>query len=330
MPTPLKIAFTSCAEATQFPSQPVWTRIAEAQPDHLVLLGDAAYYDVHGADTASVQAMSAEQFGRHAHRRLQQQLDCPEFRALVAQVPTSAIWDDHDFLWNNACGADLAADPQWRDHLAYSRCLFSAFRAALAARPGPGRMPLFETIDHTRPPPAPGYQRVPLADGVVLHLTDGRSFKAGNGHKALLGQPQMAALIAGCAEPQAIHIVASGVVFERDTWLANSADQGETWADCHQEHDQLLALAAQRRLLLLSGDIHRNAFRRYQRYAGETCLFEATASGAALPAWMMTSRNPTTLHHWGLATVHDDRVEVGLYHSGGLAERHTIPHDDWQ
>ncbi len=32
MPTPLKIAFTSCAEATQFPRPPVWTRIADAWP----------------------------------------------------------------------------------------------------------------------------------------------------------------------------------------------------------------------------------------------------------------------------------------------------------
>ncbi|WP_295374582.1 alkaline phosphatase D family protein [uncultured Pseudacidovorax sp.] len=330
MPQPLKIAFTSCAEATQFPSQPVWTRIAEAQPDHLVLLGDSVYYDVHGSDMGAIQRMSAEQFGRHAHGRLQRQLDCPEFRALVAGVRTHAIWDDHDFLWNNARGADLAAGPQWREHLAYSRCLFRAFRDALAASPGPGRMPAFDSIDHTRPPPAPGYQRLRLAEDVVLHLTDGRSFKAGNGSKALLGQPQMSELVAGCDDPQAVHLVASGVVFERDTWLANGADRGETWADCPQEHDQLLALAAQRRLLLLSGDIHRNAFRRYQRYAGETCLFEATASGAALPAWMMASRNPTTLHHWGLATVHADRVEVGLYHSGGLAESHTIPRDKWQ
>ncbi|WP_304303646.1 hypothetical protein [Pseudacidovorax intermedius] len=36
MPTPLKIAFTSCAEATQFPRPPVWTRIADAWPAPLV------------------------------------------------------------------------------------------------------------------------------------------------------------------------------------------------------------------------------------------------------------------------------------------------------
>lgn len=323
---PLKIAFTSCAEATQFPHQPVWDRIAQARPDHLVLLGDSVYYDVHDADTARIKAMSVGDFGRHAHDRWRRQLDCPEFRALVGRVPTHAIWDDHDFLWNNACGADLAADPQWDGHLAYSRCLFRAFRDALAMRPGPGRMPAFETFDHTVPMPPPGYAPLQLAPGVRLHLTDGRSHKAGNGRKALLGRAQIAALADNCASGD-IHVVASGVVFEKKSWWGGNAS-GETWADCEDEHRALLDLAMRRRrLILLSGDIHDLRFARYRRAEADCWLYEATASGAALPDWLLASDHPKTRDHWGLLTIDDDGVEVGLYHAGGLAQQHRIGRD---
>ena len=41
----MKIAFTSCIDAIDDPSQAVWGRIRKLAPDVLVLLGDTMYMD---------------------------------------------------------------------------------------------------------------------------------------------------------------------------------------------------------------------------------------------------------------------------------------------
>ena len=40
-----KLVFTSCMDAENAPSQPVWTAIQADQPDVLMLLGDQIYMD---------------------------------------------------------------------------------------------------------------------------------------------------------------------------------------------------------------------------------------------------------------------------------------------
>ena len=48
------------------------------------------------------------------------------------RVTVSATWDDHDFLWNDACGATLAKQPQHSGKIALSTAFFGAYRRALA------------------------------------------------------------------------------------------------------------------------------------------------------------------------------------------------------
>ena len=99
-----KLAFTSCASATAYPhSQPVWAQIAAESPDALVLLGDSIYIDVPGQ-----VPLGDHEFAVHVHQLYQRQLAIPEFRALVARVGlrSFAIWDDHDFLWNDVLGKE--------------------------------------------------------------------------------------------------------------------------------------------------------------------------------------------------------------------------------
>ena len=103
----MRIAFTSCMTPFHFPAQPVWDEIAAADPDVLVLLGDSAYYDADGSSMSAVKAMSAFAFATHAHGRLAKQVAISNFQALIARpkLATYAIWDDHDFMFNGACGS---------------------------------------------------------------------------------------------------------------------------------------------------------------------------------------------------------------------------------
>jgi len=320
----MRIAFASCMTPFRFPSQPAWNDVAPANPDELVLLGDSVYYDADGSSMGAVQAMNASAFAAHAHFRLSRQLAVPEFRALVGRpgLRTHAIWDDHDFLWNNACGGDVAGQPTVRDLVAPARALFAAYRRTLAARLAPGSFPA------TPPPfsastPAPGYSNVLLGNGVLLHLTDGRSFKTRRGRRALLGTPQLDAMeaamqAADVADPTTVHLVTSGVVFE--------ARHGECWLDCQAEYNRMLGLATRHRILMLSGDIHDNNVAAYALPGGKV-LFEATSSGAAVCTLVTVG---TEQRNFGLLDIDAHQVQVRIFKFGDLQFHIAIDRATWQ
>ncbi|MBK6639352.1 MAG: alkaline phosphatase D family protein, partial [Rhodocyclaceae bacterium] len=102
----MKIAFTSCMAFTVFAQQPVWDQIAAQRPDRLLLLGDSVYIDAppYPIGMTHPKQMAPVEFLQHVLHRWRTQLDQPQFRALVSAVPTDAIWDDHDFLWDESYG----------------------------------------------------------------------------------------------------------------------------------------------------------------------------------------------------------------------------------
>jgi alkaline phosphatase D len=305
----MKIAFTSCMSAQMFNDQPVWDEIAKVEPDVLVLLGDSIYLDVGGPfGSVTLMKLAETELAQHAHTLYTLQIEQPQFKALVQQpnLTTYAIWDDHDFLWNNACGADVAASPLLRG-LAYpSRAMFAAWRSALANRLSVGSFP-DKLPFWSNDTPAPGYSCVQIGEGIYLHLTDGRSFKRRNG-KALLGSAQIAqletqleALPAG-----AVHLICSGIVFE--------ANSGECWLACQNEHQKLLAMAQRYNLFMLSGDIHDNNLAAYQiDQNANRYLYEATASGAALRIKVIFG---SLQRNWGLIEINDTELNFALFKAG--------------
>lgn len=103
----MKVAFTSCFNAELFKNQPVWNEIAAKGPDVMVLLGDSMYLDFGDAvNMSGVQQLSQTAFAQRAHTKFKRQLDQPDFKALIStpNLKTYAIWDDHDFLWNDERG----------------------------------------------------------------------------------------------------------------------------------------------------------------------------------------------------------------------------------
>ncbi|MGO4394864.1 hypothetical protein AB4Z46_26250 [Variovorax sp. M-6] len=317
----MRIAFTSCMTAFHFPVQTIWDEIAAADPTVLVLLGDSAYYDADGSSMAAVKAMSAFEFATHAMARLGSQVAIANFQSLVARpaLSTYAIWDDHDFMFNGACGAEIARQPDLSPLIAPSRAVFNAFRTALAARLAPGSFPSTPP-GFDRRTPAPGYVNVALAEDVLLHLTDGRSFKAKGGRRALLGKAQTDAIEAACAaaDPKTVHLVASGIVYD--------ARNGETWLDCEAEYNWMQQLAAKHRVLILSGDIHDNNLATY-RLAGGRNLFEATASGAAIATAVTVG---AVQRNWGLLQIDADNVDIAIFKSGSTQYQGRIARAPWQ
>ena len=104
-----RIAFVSCAHPVLCPVQPAWHAIAAAEPDLLLLLGDNTYMSWEGKKWLidDLRDNYAKQFA------------VPGFKRLLQTTPHLAIWDDHDFGWNDCVGSELDAG-----QLAATRALF--------------------------------------------------------------------------------------------------------------------------------------------------------------------------------------------------------------
>ena len=270
----MKIAFTSCMASTVFAQQPVWDQNAAQRPNRLLLLGDSIYIDAppYPIGITHPQHMAPMAFLQHVLWRWRTQLDQPQFRALVRAVPTDAVWDAHDYLWDACDGGGAIHQRTVQEHIRISRALFNAFRRTLDARLAPSSFPSADddaVINQPDEPP-PGYCHRALALDMHLHLTDGRSWRLG---RDLLGAAQRAQIEHQlAAAPAAVHLVASGSVVQ--------ADDGARWA-LFDDHAWLLALARQYKILVLSGDIHANRFKSI-KVGDDRWLHDATASGAAV------------------------------------------------
>jgi alkaline phosphatase D len=270
----MKIAFTSCMAFTVFAQQPVWDQIAAQRPDRLLLLGDSVYIDAgpYPIGMTHPKQMAPVEFLQHVLHRWRTQLDQPQFRALVAAVPTDAIWDDHDFLWDESYGERAIEKVVYKENIRISRALFNAFRRTLDERLAPGSFPSAyndASINQPNEPP-PGYRHRALAPDLHLHLTDGRSWRIG---KDLLGANQRAQIEAKlAAAPAAVHLIASGSVVQ--------ADDDARWS-LFDDYNWLVGLARTYKILVLSGDIHANRFKSTNLGDGRW-LHDATASGAAV------------------------------------------------
>ena len=298
----MKIAFTSCMSTQVFADQPVWDDIAKLAPDQVVLLGDSIYIDAIPHPTHP-KKMGEDDFQRHVFGLWRALVDQPQFAALVRQVPTNAIWDDHDFLWNESYDEKAITKRIYRDKLRWSRAVFNAFRRALAVQFAPGLPNSFPEVynvavlaDPNEGPP--GYQFKDLGDGVALHLTDGRSWRL---KRVLLGQTQRDQIASAmqALPPETVHLLASGSVIEDH--------KGDRWGD-FEDYAWLLDLARQHKIIVLSGDIHQNRFDPIDLGAGKS-LFDATASGAAVRRGVTVG---SERRNFGLLEIGADEITVSF------------------
>lgn len=314
----MRLAFASCCFTRVIAGQPVWDTIAAQAPDHLVLLGDLLYLDV--LTPQPPQEMADLTFAQHLFALYRELVGQPQLSALVRALPPGrvhALWSDHDFLWHDACGAEL--HPQHTRKLELSTAFHEAFRDALAQRLAPGSFP--DSVEDPRfwraghPLATPS---VALAPDAWLHLSDGRSHRTRTwllpeSKRALLGTAQRQRFEARLdAAPDALHLWASG---------STIADYLRYPQDLHWLRER----AATHRMLVLSGDLHRNAFDTHATRGFP--LHEATSSGAAVRD-AVTAGVVRSNH--GLVEVDDATVRVRLYRHGRVEAQRCIERTRWQ
>jgi phosphodiesterase/alkaline phosphatase D-like protein len=227
----LKIVAASCANLRDVPEPPVWAEIRAERPDVLLLLGDNVYLerDDH-ADPAMLAADLRLQYAA--------QFAQPGFAELVADLRArgarlEAIYDDHDFVGDNRCGASCA-EP-----------LRQAARAEFVA----AFAPVCTGADVYR------HQRLGPVDVVVL---DERFYRAlpqdaAADSDAILGPAQWTwfeGVVRQCAAPY--------LVVASSTTLHSFGDQ--SWEQYPAAFARMTSLLRGRTgAVVVSGDVHRNA-----------------------------------------------------------------------
>lgn len=320
----MRIAFTSCICTQVFPDQPVWDRIRELAPDYLLLLGDLIYLDAWAHPHPS--ALDVDEFGRKAHGLYLQLMRQQQLLRLVRSLPEQrvfATWDDHDFLWNDMDGAEVARQPDQADKIGCSTACFEVFRRALSRRLLDGIFP--SNYDHPvfwqRPQPPLSTPSVRLGPDLMLHLCDVRTFRTARNRiplerRALLGAAQRATIA------QAVAAAPDGTIH----LLASATTLGD-WTHYPADMEWLRRLGARHRILVLSGDIHDNATARIDT-AGHA-IHELTASGAAVRQLISVGE---TRQNFGLLDVGIDASTARFFTFGRPQPwlEFTLDHDSWE
>lgn len=316
----MRIAFTSCMFTRVFGDQPVWDWIGQQSPDRLLLLGDSLYLDVNVNAPVQPQDMDDDRFARHLFELYGELMAQPQFAALVRAMPTGtidAIWDDHDFLWNDALGAEV--HPVHSGKVRLSTAFLEAFRVALSSRFAPGSFPAVynDAAFWDLAQPALSTPSIALADDLWLHLSDGRSHRTrtwmlAESRRTLFGAEQKGRFTTAVEQaPQAVHLWASA------TTMAGYQRYSRDLA-------WLMGLAAQQRMLVLSGDIHRNALDAF--YTGRLPLHEATSSGAAIRDAVVVG---ASRRNFGLLDIDPQTVTIRLFKGNQLEQQRVLDRQSW-
>lgn len=268
---PTVVGFGSCNSQTG--DQGHWRTIREAGLDAFVLLGDAVYADLVSLPDGRFELTPADEPALRAAWAALTSVD--DFRALRAEVPVHATWDDHDYGTNDG-GADYplrdvsqgifldvfdvpADDPRRHRPGVYGAVTVGA----------PGRRVQLVLLD-TR------YFRSPLKETDARDAPGKERFLPDpDPAKTMLGEAQWAWLAEVLAEPADLRVIVSSIQ------VLALGHGWERWENLPLERQRLLDLIRDRgaeRVVLVSGDRHQGALYRLDPPAAPYPLWELTTS----------------------------------------------------
>ncbi len=321
-----KIAFGSCA--TQQRPCPIWSTIADYQPDWLLLLGDNIYADVvEGRLKPATPERIQEAYDELAR--------FPDFMRLRQQTPIFATWDDHDY-GNNDAGVE------W-EHKDAAAKMFHDFFGTPADSPlrkqrgiydakiigPPGKRVQMIMLD-TR------YFRSELEKGTEpLPGFRAKPYVAASGEGVtMLGDAQWKWLAEQLKQPAELRIIGSSIQVLSDD------HPFEKWGNMPAERERLFELIRSQEasgVVIISGDRHLGEISVDNDVVGYP-LYDVTASGLnqANLGWRMPEpnvRRHSSLpygNHFGSIEIdwdaEDPVVSLQLRHEDGeIAVQSRVP-----
>jgi alkaline phosphatase D len=249
-----KYVVASCIRRQKDEEQISFIKARDLKPDLMLLLGDNVYSDT---DDRGEKLIS---------HKLQRNIK--NFKNIVKDVPTYAIWDDHDFGKNDSGG--------------YNTNEKSARDAFMDVWANPGYGENNKGI----------YYSFKRGD-VEFFMLDGRSFKRSG--KDFLGSDQLNWLKHNLSKSDAVFkVLAVGQVF-------NEEDQ--SWADAPDERENLLNFIKDKKIkgvIVHSGDVHSNRYINHKVRRGIEVgypVIEIVSSGIASNGsdeWVIIEANTTS------------------------------------
>jgi alkaline phosphatase D len=222
-PADFRVAFGSCCRIQYDPDQAIWNAVRGLEPDLFFWLGDNIYGD------SDQHAALMDLYGRG---RVVERLT-----PLLRSTPQLAIWDDHDFGYNNSDGRSPFKD-----------VALSAFRKVWAN-------PAYGEADN------PGVYFRQSYGGVDFFFLDGRYHRSradttDDASKTMLGPKQKAWLkreLAASTAPFKVLISGGG-------WTAAENEEGgDSWGVFLTERDEIFDFIRDRNIggvFCISGDSH--------------------------------------------------------------------------
>ena len=296
------IIATSCMDARSYSEQPVWRHIAGEKPNLLLLLGDQIYMDSLKGDALykrdwqqahlpAEKQVFVDKFARDMHDRYADQWAVSSFRECVVSIRKAGgrvliTWDDHDFAWNNSCGAGNESTkgvvPKVFKDVAYK--LFAQFVTQVQSAESDAPYP----AQHLAASPTLGLASMFAKDvlpasaaAVSLALLDGRTEREPHANgSVMIGPTQLANLQAYVMENSGLLIVASGSPMKRGGAFADVS----WWQEGARNVKELKpfldkAAATQKPIIYIGGDIHSNKLLGFS-FTGVP-IYDVLASGAA-------------------------------------------------
>lgn len=262
-----RLAFGSCNHQERH--QTIWQRIAAAEPQLFLMLGDNVYGDFRYGGDAEMRSFE------YAYRLLASH---PNFAAFASRIPILATWDDHDYGPNDS-GGSFAFRERSED-------LFESFwrsDAEVRGRPGvyqsvtagpAGRrlqIILLDTRFFRSDLAQSPYRdpRPPLGDYARTVASDA----------TMLGTAQWRWLANELAEPADLRLVVSSIQVLTD------AHNFEKWGNVPAERERLYRALGDRNgggIVILSGDRHSGALYRDTPAALGEEVWELTSSSLNL------------------------------------------------
>ena len=313
MPTEFKMAFASCfgqgyqrrgrdAERLTVPTGASWYLLLAQQPAFHLLLGDNVY-----ADSTDYEYL----WKCHMEER---RINRP-FAAVIRQMPTYAVWDDHDFGPNNSDGLEPGKEGSLR-----------AFRAVFAN-------PAYGTAQ------TPGVFFDFSWGDVDFFMLDNRYHRSPNNapndrSKRMLGDGQFDWLVERLSSSRAkFKVIACG-----SSWTLSRTD---SWRLFDFSRQRLLAAIVEQRIngvVYLSGDLHWcDLLKHKPAIAGGYPLYEIMSSALddhsaeykGLRKEQESIRGFATLHFD--TTIADPTIRVEIIHGDATVRlEHTIRHSELQ
>lgn len=262
-PQPYTIGLGSCAH--QDKPQTILRAVLARRPDVFIYLGDNIYGD--SEDTAVLRQKYAQLAAK------------PTFRALRAQVPLLATWDDHDYGANDAGRyyAQKEASKQlflefWEEPAGSTRREHAGIYHSVFLDDAPLRVQVLLLDTRTFRHDLLHY------DSATHQQTDYKNDYVPNPSpdSTFLGAAQWAWLEQQLKLPAELRIIASSNQF------AHQYNGWESWTNVPQEQTRLLQLIQQtgaQGVVFISGDVHWGELSKWDNGITDYPIYDLTSSG---------------------------------------------------